>query len=110
MGTYNKLNAIITCPHCGENAPVEIEIRFGDTRQMQDYSLGDSYAWLVGKSVQNGGRPAGGSMDGEGYTVCPQCQRDFFVKVSIFEDVITAVEPAEEKPGYIRSFGDEQGK
>lgn len=107
MGTYNKIQARVTCPHCEKDIPVEVETRFGDTCQMRNYSIGDTYTWLAEKSVKNGGRPAGGNMDGEGYTVCPQCQRDFFVRVKIFEDVITTVEPAVEKRGYIGSLGNE---
>ncbi len=110
MGTYNQIQALIPCPHCEKEIPAVVEVRFGDTRQIRNYAIGDTYAWLTGKSVKNGGRPAGGSMQGEGYTVCPRCQRDFFVKVAIVANVITAVEPDVDKPGYIPSYGDEQGK
>jgi hypothetical protein len=110
MGLYNQILACITCPHCKEEVPAAIDIRIGDTRQMEVFSIGDTYIWLNGKSVKNGGRPTGGSMEGEGYTVCPECRRDFFVKVKIANDVITAVEPDMAKSGYIDLDGDEQGK
>jgi hypothetical protein len=72
---------------------------------MREYALGDQYHWRPRKSVQHGGRPENGNLDGEGYTVCPRCQRDFFTKVLIRGDIITEVAPHLEKSGYIQSPG-----
>lgn len=68
---------------------------------MDEYSIGDEYKWLLGKAVQNGGRPENGNVDGEGYTVCSLCKKDFFVKVIIRNDVIRCVEPDLYKSPYI---------
>ncbi|MBN2148821.1 MAG: hypothetical protein JW726_15645 [Anaerolineales bacterium] len=105
MGIYNILLASMICPHCHEAAQVEIEIRFGDTRNMGVYAIGDRYAWLPGVSVQHGGRPENGNLDGEGYTECPLCRRDFFVKVLVREDQIQEVIYDPEKPGYVQPGG-----
>ncbi|MEW6404724.1 MAG: hypothetical protein AB1649_23250 [Chloroflexota bacterium] len=63
--------------------------------------MGDQYRWIPNKSVQNGGRPENGNMDGEEYGECPLCRLDFHVKVLIREDVIAGVEPDLEKASYI---------
>jgi hypothetical protein len=102
MGTYNVLQANINCPHCNTPVKVEIEMRFGNTSMMDRFVIGDLYKWVVDSAVQKGGRPAEGNLDGEGYTECPQCQRDFFVKVMVRGDRINYVLPDMEKAGYIQ--------
>jgi hypothetical protein len=101
MGTYNLLQVRMPCPRCQQLANVELEIHLGDTRGMEKYSIGDRYQWLPNQAVQNGGRPENGNIDGEGYGECPLCDRDFFVKVLIRNDVIQGVEPDFEKHPYI---------
>jgi hypothetical protein len=103
MGTYNTLQTSITCPHCSALVNVEIEMRFGNTLRMERFVIGDHYRWVSGRAVQNGGRPEKGNFDGEGYTGCPQCRRDFFVKVMVREDKIESVKPDMEKAAYIQS-------
>jgi predicted regulator of Ras-like GTPase activity (Roadblock/LC7/MglB family) len=105
MGTYNILRTTLTCPHCHKTADVEIELSFGDTRAMDDCSIGDPYKWIPQKAVQNGGRPEKGDLDGEGYGECPSCHRDFFVKVFVRRDIINGVEVDFEKSGYISPSG-----
>ncbi|MBK9927631.1 MAG: hypothetical protein IPP66_20365 [Anaerolineales bacterium] len=70
---------------------------------MDKFQVGDIYKWISGAAVQHGGRPDMGNIDGEGYTECPQCRRDFFVKVMIREDRIEGVEPNTEKAAYIQA-------
>ncbi len=103
MGTYNLLRATLICPRCNKLADTEIELFFGDTRNIDPYSLGDRYRWLAQKAVQNGGRPENGDLDGEGYAECPHCRQGFFVKVLVRNDVIRGVEPDFEKTLYILS-------
>ena len=103
MGTYNILQTNITCPHCKMLAGVEIDLYFGDTHMMDKFMLGDQYKWVPGKTPQNGGRPEEGNVDGEGYTECPNCRRDFFVKVMVREDKLESVKPDTEKAAYIQS-------
>jgi hypothetical protein len=103
MGTYNILQTTIACPHCNTLVNVEIEMFFGNTSMVDRFAIGDEYKWALRKSVQHGGRPEQGNIDGEGYTVCPQCQRDFFVKVMVREDKIKDVKPDMEKAAYIQA-------
>jgi hypothetical protein len=63
--------------------------------------LGDRYPWVPRKQPQNGGRPEGGSLAGEGYMECPHCHKDSFLRVIVRDDVITAVEPDRDRHGYI---------
>jgi hypothetical protein len=70
---------------------------------MDRFTIGDEYNWVPGKTIPQGRRPEQGNVDGEGYTVCPQCQSDFFVKVMVREDRITDVKPDTEKAAYIQA-------
>ena len=99
MGTYNTLDAEMACPRCGETSRMEIDLYFGYRRLLR-YHLGSKYTWDIGKSVKNGGRPDNGTMLGEGYAECPVCTRDFFVNVTVVEDVLTSVAPDTSRPGY----------
>lgn len=92
MGTYNVLKTKIECPRCKQFADQEVDLHFGYTNEMIEFNLGDKYIWHLEREFQNGGRPANGSIDGEGYVVCELCKRDFFVKVKVRDDVIEGVE------------------
>ena len=89
------------CPRCGVRSFQDIDLHFG-YRDQSTYHVGDTYAWISRKAVQNGGRPDNGTMDGEGYAECPVCHKDFFVIVHLRDDVIESVEPDPERPGYIQ--------
>ena len=102
MGTYNTLETSMTCPHCNMLINAQIDTHFGDTRLMDKFVIGDQYKWIPNKAPQNGGRPEGGNLDGEGYADCSNCRRDFFVKVMIRDDRIESVVPDREKTGYIQ--------
>ena len=105
MGTYNLLHISMPCPRCDAIAETEIECRFGNTSQMLDLKVGHTYPWVSRKQPRNGGRPEGGNVDGEGYMECRQCKKDSFVRVIVKGDVIKAVEPNMDRPGYIRTEG-----
>jgi hypothetical protein len=102
MGTYNTVHAGLTCPHCGHRTDHAIEVKSGNTANMDHFAIGDRYKWFSSRAPQNGGRPEDGSVDAVGYTECPACERDFFVKVQIVRDVIRAVTADTSKPGYIQ--------
>jgi hypothetical protein len=91
MGTYNILKAKIECARCKQFAEQEIDLHFGYTNEMLEFSVGDKYRWFLGKEFQNGGRPENGNIDGEGYVICEICKRDFFVIVKVRNDVIEEV-------------------
>jgi hypothetical protein len=101
MGTFNTLRAVLACPRCGAVGEVEVELRFGNTAQMQELFVGDRYPWVAGMSPQHKGRPEGGNMDGQGYMECEQCHKDSFQRVIVREDIIVGIEPNREKRGYI---------
>lgn len=101
MGLYNTLRTDMTCPHCGQADEMEIDLYFGDTRNLSQFKMDDLYLWLPDQVVERGGRPPDGSLDGEGYAECPHCGRDFFVDVLIRADRISGVRANLSKPGYI---------
>jgi hypothetical protein len=78
-----------------------VDCYFGNVAHMQDLKLGDCYPWGDRRQPQNGGRPEGGSTDGEGYMECPRCHKDAFLRVLVREDVIVGVEPDTEKRGHV---------
>jgi hypothetical protein len=100
MSTYNMLHAVIKCPRCNTLAEMEILTYFG-FRQFRDYKIGDKVEWTPRNIVKNGGRPENGTLDGEGYTECPLCAKDFFIRVKVDSDIIEGIEPDLSKNPYI---------
>jgi hypothetical protein len=68
---------------------------------MVDLKIGDRYPWRERVQPQNGGRPDGGTVDGEGYMECSLCHKDAFLRVLVRNDFIIGVESNTEKAGYI---------
>jgi len=101
MGTYNLLHISLKCPRCCHEIETYAECHFGDTSEIADLKIGDLYPWRPRKQPQNGGRPENGMVDGEGYIVCPRCQRDAFLRVLVRDDVIIGVELDAQKQGYV---------
>lgn len=101
MGTYNILHASLRCPRCGADVSTTVDCHFGSTAQMVDLQLGDRYPWVEGQPPQQGGRPASGTLAGEGYLECPQCHKDAFVRVLIRDGIVIGVEPDPARPGYL---------
>lgn len=73
-----------------------------------EYQIGDRVNWRAGKAVQNGGRPAGGNIEGEGYLECPVCELDAYVRIIIRDDIIVGVEPDPNKEPYIKDLATER--
>jgi hypothetical protein len=101
MGTYNTLHTRIACPRCGVVGEIEVELRLGNTARMQHLHVGDQYPWVPRVQPQNGGRPEGGNVDGEGYLECQTCHKDAFVRVLVRNDIIISVQPDTNRQGYI---------
>ena len=101
MGTYNTLHTSLKCPRCGIKIEAEVDCYFGSTGEMANLNIGDRYPWSERKKPQNGGRPEGGTADGEGYMECPHCHKDAFLRVFVRNDVIVGVEPDKTKFGHI---------
>ena len=102
METCNKLRVRMMCPLCAVYGIVSIEMYFGDARVQQTYTIGNRCHWQPHQSVEKGGRPEGGNLDGAGFTECPFCGKNYHVKVLVRDDVITNVapDPAKNKPLY----------
>lgn len=100
MSSYNILQTVLTCPRCGEEVESEIECHFGNTAQMLTLTIGSTYPWVKGRQPQNGGRPEGEEVSGEGYMECPACRRDSFLRVIVGGDTIVKVEPDRSRKGY----------
>ncbi len=102
MGTYNTIFQTLDCPRCGATVDLDIELHFGNTAMMKTLSLGDRYHWIIGnKSAKNGGRPEQGNCEGEGYTECPSCKKDFWLKAIVEKDILVSIQVNNEKAPYI---------
>jgi hypothetical protein len=100
MALFNYLSLIIRCPRCGAEAEMEAEFRFG-LRELAHYRIGDQLRW-DGIGVKTPAkRPDQGNYDGEAYVVCPLCKRDFWLVVSVQEDVIVSAAVDSTKQPYI---------
>lgn len=102
MGMYNILKVTLDCPRCGEKAEMEAEFRFGFLN-LDTYRIGDTLKWDDrGKGLRfPKQRPPNGDYVGEGYVVCPACNKDFWIKITVRHDRIVSAEIDPDKPGYI---------
>jgi hypothetical protein len=101
MGTFNILSTALICSRCHEPIDAGVELKFGDTSDMDRFGIGDRYKWRDRAPFQNGGRPDGGNVDATGYTECPRCGKDFFVRISIRDDIIQSATADSEHSGYV---------
>jgi len=79
---------------------MKVDLYFGFRDQLS-YKLGETYRWTKSPLVKNGGRPPNGTTNGEGYTECPHCKKDFFVIVNANNDKLESVMPDTAKKPYI---------
>lgn len=79
---------------------MEADFRFG-LRDLTRYRIGDKLHWdgMGVKTPQT--RPDGGNYDDEAYVVCPHCERDFWLIVSVREDIIVGATIDSTKQPYI---------
>lgn len=99
MSLYNHVVATVACPACHRESERKVQGWFG-LREMATYRVGDQVRWAKRDSVKSGGRPEGGHLEAEGYVVCEACHRDFFLVISIGDDVVTGVRIDESRSGY----------
>ena len=104
MAVFNYLILNIICPRCGIEAEMEAEFRFG-WRELIRYHMGDSLRWdgLGVKTPET--RPDNGNYDDEAYVVCPQCERDFWLDVSVRNDILVGATVNTAKQPYIPDDG-----
>lgn len=66
---------------------MEAEFRFG-LRELTQYRIGDRLQW-DGLGVKTPSvRPENGNYEGDAYVVCPLCERDFWLVVTVKNDVL----------------------
>jgi len=100
MAVFNYLSMNIICPRCGIEAEMEAEFRFG-LRELTHYHIGDQLRW-EGMGVKTPEtRPENGNHDDEAYAVCPHCERDFWLTVSVRKDIIVGATVDTSKQPYI---------
>lgn len=100
MAVFNYLLLKIICPRCGVKEEMEAEFRFG-LRELIHYHIGDQLRWdgMGVKTPET--RPDKGNYDDEAYVVCPHCERDFWLTVSVRNDIITSAVVDTTKQPYI---------
>ena len=89
MGMFNYLIMTIACPRCGIETEIEAEFRFG-LRELACYRIGDQLRWDGSGSKTPQARPEGGFYDDEAYAVCSHCNLDFWLNVSVRNDLIAS--------------------
>jgi hypothetical protein len=100
MGLFNYLIFNTVCPRCGLEGEIEAEFRFG-LKDLSRYRIGDQLRW-DGMGVKTPEiRPKGGNYDDDAYAVCPHCEKDFWLNVSVRQDIITNVEIDNTREPYI---------
>jgi hypothetical protein len=100
MGLYNLLDLVIRCPHCRVESRMDADFRFG-WMNLDRYHLGDRLLWDGGGVRVPRRRPPGGNFTGDAYAECPSCQRDFWLTVTVCDDVIERAEVDPTRKGYI---------
>lgn len=102
MSMYNILKITMCCPHCGNLSLMDAEFRFGFLN-LDTYKVGDTINWgQHGRGLRfPKQRPTNGNYTSEGYIVCPVCQKDFWVVITVGNDQFEQVDYDPSKPGYI---------
>ena len=84
---YNLLLVELDCPRCHARAGCEVEFKLG-LCELRTYRLGETLRWAGGHRNKPLRRPDAGAAEGEGYTECPHCGKDFWVRVEVRDDRI----------------------
>lgn len=102
MSLANRLYAEVECPRCRRVGETEIEVVLDGHGAANDYRVGDTVDWNPCYGRSYSGRPPLGDLAGDGYAVCSECDKDYFVTVIIERDVIERIEVVYDRSGYIR--------
>ena len=101
MGTFNTLAALLTCPRCGKQGEMEIELRHGNTANQLHLKLGDDYPRMLREPVSTADQLGAAPLLVEGYCECHLCQKDFFVTVALENNRLTSAQVDLIKPGHV---------
>jgi hypothetical protein len=93
----SKLSVQMLCPRCKEEQNLEIKLPFGCIGE-RHYQIGDKVEWQPGRLPQKGGRSDDGNLVEEVWSWCPTCRRDFWLIVSVREDIIEKAEVDSSRP------------
>ncbi|MCK6544995.1 hypothetical protein L6R52_03950 [Myxococcota bacterium] len=91
----NHVYAELRCPLCLWDGRTEIEAEIDGRGFSKDYRLGDRVDTLPGLP-----RPED-TVSIDGYVVCDNCGRDYFVIVVVQRGILLSAEVNPEKKGYI---------
>jgi hypothetical protein len=100
MSTYNNTRCTLRCPRCLRLVDVEVFLYVGDTSQMVEVRIGETYPFHSRRQPQNGG-PIRGVVEDAGYAECPSCGRDFFCAVEFQDQRLKAIRPSRVVPPYV---------
>ena len=100
MALFNVLKTELQCPYCNYQGEFDIEFRFGVV-DMDSYRLGEELIWTGARASVPKTRPILQKWCGEGYAECPKCHRDFWVCISVEDNVLRSVAVNIPRPGLI---------
>ena len=107
MGFFNILTTEIVCPNCGAKSLVQIQFKYGQTRQLK-YQLGDAILWGVNEI----GSPVLTNVKAYGIaesTTCSVCNEDKIPEeydVFIKNNVLTGIVPIKGELEYLSGEGE----
>ena len=95
MGLFNELFTVRECPRCKKVSPIVVEFKFGDV---------NLHKYLIGEQLRLTEKSHGQEshfFQGNGYAVCFNCEKDFWVKILVENHILVAVEHDKSKSGFI---------
>ncbi len=99
---YNILKLNLKCPFCNYEDEMESEFKVG-YMNLNTYNIGDKIIWSEGFAKKpHQKRPKSGNFCGEGYVECLNCNKDFWLKIFIENDIIAKVDIDFTKNGYVK--------
>ncbi len=99
---YNILRLNLRCPFCNYDGEMESEFKIG-YMNLDSYKIGDKIKWSQGVAKKpHQKRPKNGNYCGEGYVECPNCNKDFWLNITIENDIITKADINLAKTGYVK--------
>jgi hypothetical protein len=101
VSVYNTLLTSAACPRCGVESDIRADFRFG-LQDLLEYRVGDSIVWK-GRGVRTPSqRPANGDYLGEAFTICPNCHQEFWLLLTVRNDVIVRAEVDRDREEVLR--------
>jgi hypothetical protein len=99
MSIYNYLLTQATCPWCSTASDIRATFRFG-LRELTEYHVGDRLIW-IGRGVRTPReRPPDGNFQSDAYAECPACGKDFWLLVTVRDDVIVSASVDADREAY----------